>query len=74
VELLTNHIPKSVTERHYLETSYLQYLMPEAQRIADWISAQGAAHDRVNASTVVTVGTSMSALRVTCKEKESVAV
>lgn len=40
VELLTNHVPKSVTERHYLETSHLEYLMPEVQRIADWIVAQ----------------------------------
>lgn len=43
VELLTNHVPKTVTERHYLETSHLEYLMPEVQRIADWIVAQGAA-------------------------------
>lgn len=42
VELLTNHVPKTVTERHYLETQQLQYLLPEAQRIADWIVAQGA--------------------------------
>lgn len=40
VELLTKHVPKSVTERHYLETSHLEYLMPEVQRIADWIAAQ----------------------------------
>jgi hypothetical protein len=40
VELLTNHVPKTVTERHYLETQQLQYLRPEAQRIADWIEAQ----------------------------------
>lgn len=39
-ELLTNHIPKTVTERHYLETQQFQYLLPEAQRIADWIEAQ----------------------------------
>jgi integrase len=38
VELLTNHIPNgNVTARHYLETSNLHYLQPEAQRIADWI-------------------------------------
>lgn len=42
VELLTNHIPNgNVTARHYLETSRLQYLQPEAQRIADWIEKQG---------------------------------
>ncbi len=41
VELLTNHIPNgNVTARHYLETSRLQYLQPEAQRIADWIEKQ----------------------------------
>lgn len=43
VELLTNHVPKTVTERHYLETQQLQYLLPEAQRIADWIEAQAVA-------------------------------
>ena len=41
VELLTNHVPKSVTERHYLETSRLEYLLPQAQKIADWIVEQG---------------------------------
>lgn len=41
VELLTNHVPKSVTERHYLETSRLEYLMPQVQQIADWIVEQG---------------------------------
>ncbi|MFR0717515.1 tyrosine-type recombinase/integrase [Enterobacterales bacterium BD_CKDN230030183-1A_HGKHYDSX7] len=41
VELLTNHIPNgNVTARHYLETSRLQYLYPEAQLIADWIDKQ----------------------------------
>lgn len=51
VELLTNHIPKSVTERHYLETSHLEYLMPEAQRIADWITTQ--ANTNTSATKVV---------------------
>lgn len=41
LELLTNHVPKGVTARHYLETSRLQYLLPEVQRIGDWIEAQG---------------------------------
>lgn len=41
VELLTNHVPKSITERHYLETSRLEYLMPQVQQIADWIVSQG---------------------------------
>lgn len=42
VELLTNHVPKGVTARHYLETSHLQYLKPETQRISDWIEQQAA--------------------------------
>jgi integrase len=42
VELLTNHVPKGVTARHYLETSRLQYLQPEAQRVADWLDEQAA--------------------------------
>jgi len=43
IELLTNHIPNgSVTAKHYLETSRLQYLKPETQRIADWIEQQAA--------------------------------
>ena len=36
-ELLTNHIAQSVTLKHYTETSDLRYLLPEVQRIADWI-------------------------------------
>lgn len=43
VELLTNHVPKGVTARHYLETSHLQYLRRETQRISDWIEQQAAA-------------------------------
>ena len=43
VELLTNHVPKSVTARHYIETSHLQYLKPETQRISDWIEQQATA-------------------------------
>ncbi len=41
VELLTNHVPKGVTARHYLQTSRLQYLEPEVQRIGDWMEEQG---------------------------------
>jgi len=39
-ELLTNHVPKGVTAKHYLETNYLQWLKPEAQRVADYIEEQ----------------------------------
>ncbi|MGX1104502.1 tyrosine-type recombinase/integrase [Bradyrhizobium elkanii] len=42
IELLTNHVPKGVTARHYLQTQRLQYLQPEVQRIADFIEGQAA--------------------------------
>ena len=42
MELLTNHVPEGVTARHYLQTSRLQYLHPEIQRISDWIEQQSA--------------------------------
>lgn len=41
-ELLTNHVPKGVTERHYLETSHLQWLKPATQKVSDWIEEQAA--------------------------------
>jgi integrase len=40
MELLTNHVPQGVTARHYLQTSRLEYLQPETQRISDWIEAE----------------------------------
>lgn len=46
IELLTNHVPRGVTAQHYLETSKLQYLQPEAQKIGDYIEAQAAAYRR----------------------------
>jgi len=42
IERLTNHVPKSVTERHYLESQQLQHLRPEVQRVADWIVKQAS--------------------------------
>lgn len=41
LELLTNHVPEGVTARHYLQTSRLQYLYPETQRISDHIEREG---------------------------------
>ena len=41
IELLTNHVPKGVTARHYLQTSRLQYLQPEVERIGCWMDEQG---------------------------------
>jgi integrase len=42
IELLTNHVPKGVTARHYLQTQRLGYLQPEVQKIADFIESQAA--------------------------------
>jgi integrase len=54
MELLTNHVPKGVTARHYLKTSRLQYLLPEVQRIGDWIEEQGRiAAAKASATNVV---------------------
>lgn len=50
IELLTNHVPRGVTAKHYLETSHLQYLKPEVQRIADWIEQQA---EKANGANVV---------------------
>ena len=50
VELLTGHLPTTVTARHYLETERLGYLYPESQRIADWIEEQAA---KANGANVV---------------------
>lgn len=41
MELLTNHVPKGITARHYLQTSRLQYLLPQVQAIGDWMEKQG---------------------------------
>jgi len=43
IEMLTNHVPKSVTQRHYLETSHLQYLAPEVQQVSQWIEKEADA-------------------------------
>lgn len=54
IELLTNHVPKGVTARHYLQTSRLQYLEPEVQRIGDWMEEQGRlAEAKASGSNVV---------------------
>lgn len=52
IELLTNHVPKGVTARHYLETSRLQYLQPDTQRIGDWIEEQS---ERARGTNVVPI-------------------
>jgi integrase len=39
-DLLTNHITRDVTAEHYFDTTNLQWLEPEAQKIGDWIEQQ----------------------------------
>jgi integrase len=56
MELLTNHVPKTVTARHYLETSHLQYLSPEVQKIADCIVSQARiAEAQISGANVVAI-------------------
>lgn len=40
VELITGHVPTSVVNRHYRETSDLRWAAPEVERIGDWIAEQ----------------------------------
>ena len=42
LELLTNHVPQSITTRHYLETSDLRDYHREVQAIADYIQKEAA--------------------------------
>jgi len=42
MELLTNHVPQSITLKHYMRTSDLKYMQPEVQKIADHIIQQAA--------------------------------
>lgn len=57
IELLTNHVPRGVTAKHYLETSHLQYLRPEVQRIADWIA------EKARTAKAIATGQNVVALR-----------
>jgi integrase len=36
-ELLTGHVPQTVTLKHYMETSDLRYLSPDLERVCKWI-------------------------------------
>jgi integrase len=42
VDMLTNHITRDVTAEHYFDTTNLQWLAPEAQKIADWLDLEAA--------------------------------
>jgi integrase len=46
IERLTNHVAQSVTERHYLENQRLQKLLPQVQKITDWIVEQACGVDQ----------------------------
>lgn len=46
-ELLTGHVPQTVTLRHYLETSDLRYLQPEIEAINSWMSAEATSAEQV---------------------------
>lgn len=49
VELLTNHVPKSVTLMHYVETTDLrESCAKDVQRVGDWIERQGAIASAAN--------------------------
>lgn len=41
VELLTGHVPQTVTLRHYVETNDLRYMAADIERIGAWIIEQG---------------------------------
>lgn len=54
VDLLTNHITRDVTAEHYFDTSNLQWLQPEAQKIGDWIAGEaGMAAAKASGQNVV---------------------
>jgi integrase len=40
VDLLTNHLTRDVTAAHYFDTTNLQWLAPEAQKIGDFLDQQ----------------------------------
>lgn len=56
IELLTNHVPKGITAKHYLQTSRLQYLQPQVQQIGDWVEQQATiAEANANGGNVVSL-------------------
>lgn len=56
IELLTNHVPKGITAKHYLQTSRLQYLQPQVQAIGDWVEQQASiAEAKANGGNVVSL-------------------
>jgi integrase len=39
-ELLTGHVPQTVTLKHYMETSDLRYLAADLERVCEWIRTE----------------------------------
>jgi len=53
-DLLTNHITRDVTAEHYFDTTNLQWLQPEAQKIGDWIEREAAVgHAKASGKNIV---------------------
>jgi integrase len=54
LELLTAHVPQSITSRHYLATSDLRDFHPEVQAIGDYIEAEArVAEAQANGANIV---------------------
>lgn len=59
-ELLTGHVPQTVTLRHYTETSDLRYLGSEIEKVGIWITREGrVAAARASGENVLTLRASM---------------
>jgi hypothetical protein len=41
-ELLTGHVPQTVTLKHYMETSDLRYLVGDVQAVATWVHREAS--------------------------------
>jgi integrase len=56
LELLTNHLPQTVTTKHYLETSDLRDYQPEVEFIAAYIEGEArVAAAKANGENVVSL-------------------
>lgn len=53
-DLLTNHITRDVTAEHYFDTSNLQWLQLEAQKIGDWMEREAVlAHAKASCKNIL---------------------
>jgi integrase len=55
-DLLTNHLTRDVTAEHYFDTTNLQWLQPEVQKIADWIEVEAAKASGANVVSLHAAG------------------